>query len=92
MVRPTDRARHEATSLSGLFPQDPTACLGDHPLPAVRVPSPTSRGVLARCRPMMAAVVDVPPLSTTPNAYGSGLVSAHTHAWRERVRSSLERR
>ena len=30
---------------------------------------------------MMAAVVDVPPLSTTPNAYGSGLVSAHTHAW-----------
>ena len=45
----------------------------------MRVPSPQG-GVLTRCRPMMAAVVDVPPLSTTPNAYGSGLVSAHTHA------------
>lgn len=34
-------------------------------------------GVLTRCRPERAAVVDVPPVSTTPNAYGSGLVSAH---------------
>src|SRR6478752_6001651 len=83
-VPPTDRARHEATSRSGLFPQAPTACLGDPRPPAMRVPSPTSRGVLARCRPMKAAVVDVPPLSTTPNAYGSGLVSAHTHTWRAR--------
>ena len=28
------------------------------------------------------AVVDVPPVSTTPNAYGPGLVSAHPHAMR----------
>ena len=49
------------------------------------------RGVLTRCRPERAAVVDVPPVSTTPNAYGSGLVSAHPHRG-GRVRSSLERR
>ena len=36
-------------------------------------------GVLTRCRPKKTAVVDVPPLSTTPNAYGSGLASARPH-------------
>ena len=75
-VRPTDRARHEATSLTGCslrtqqraWATNPTRRCAFHP-----------EGVLTRCRPERAAVVDVPPLSTTPDAFGRGMASARTH-------------
>ena len=76
-VRPTDRARHEATSLAGCSLRTQQRAHDDQLQPAVRVPSPRG-GVLTRCRPERAAVVDVPPLSTTPNANGPSMASAPT--------------
>ena len=85
-VRPTGPVMKQPPSRA--VPSGPNSVPGRPPEPAVRVPSRRSTDAVPA---HMAAVVDVPPSSTTPDAFGRGMASAHPIR-RPGVRCSLERR
>ena len=68
-------ATPRTTPANRLFPQDPTACRADPtPRPIRSHPHPANRARRTRThQEVTPAIVDVPPVSTTPSSNGQGM-------------------